>query len=245
MRGMTTDLAQCAADIAPHLDRLRMGVMRASMELGMKSGILAGAGLDPDTFTVFAMLRNAYPDRAVRVENYRAAYIYHDPEKFSVVFELMLRSGHVVEVDQTVVLSPTGRELMTKVREVGAQAANDMWGEGPHPVLALADRCVAAAATTASSGGAFWLVAPPHDEPADSEAARLAERLTCLRWHRFDAHVSAWRAKGLSATEAGELGPGPLSDDIEADTNERAGTAYAPLSPQERASLISALAALS
>jgi hypothetical protein len=244
MRRMATDLAQCAAAIAAHLDRLRLGVMRASMELGMKSGILAGAGLDPDTFTVFAMLRNAYPDRAVRVENYRAAYIYQNPAKFSDALALMLRSGHVVEVDQAVLLSPSGRELMARVRQVGAQAANEVWGEGPHPVLALADRCLAAAETTATSDGAFWLVAPPHDEPEDSPAARLAERLTCLRWHRFDAHVSVWRAKGLNATSVSELAPGALRDEIEADTNDRAGRAYAPLTSEERAALISALSAL-
>lgn len=238
---MLSESEQFAAVIAPHLDRLRLGVMRASMTLGMESGLLNGAGMDPGTFTVFAMLRNAYPDRAVPIESYRAAYVYQDPATFDSALAVMLDAGHVVADDQAVALSDSGRELIAGVRAVGARAANQLWGGGPLPVNSLADRCLAAAGRIAVPGGAFHLVAPPHDEPDDTDATRLAERLTGLRWHRFDAHVAAWTAAGLSVTAAKELESGPLHDAVEAETNRRAGPAYEALTSHERTSMLDAL----
>jgi hypothetical protein len=219
--------------------------MRAAVDLGMKSGMLAGSGLDPDTFTVFAMLRNAYPDRVVPLRNFRAAYVYHDPAKFDQALSRMIETGVVaVEQGQELTLSDSGRELMSQVRTVSAQAAEGLWGTDALPVLTLADRCLVAATSTADPDGAFHVVAPPYDGPEDSDAARLAERLTGLRFHRFDAHVAAWTSAGLTAASVNDLGPGPLRDEIEADTNERAGQAYEALTPEERATLLDGLRGL-
>ena len=219
--------------------------MRTAVDLGMKSGVLARSGLDPDTFTVFAMLRNAYPERPVPLRSYRAAYVYHDPAKFDQALSRMVDTGVVaVAPNQVLTLSDSGRELISQVRAVSAQAAEGLWGTDPLPVLPLADRCLLAASTTATPAGAFHLVAPPHDEVEDSDATRLAERLTGLRWHRFDAHVAAWTSAGLTAASVTDLGPGPLRDEIEADTNERAGQAYGALTSEERATLLEALRGL-
>lgn len=242
---MNTPLADFAADVGPQLDRLRLGVMRSAVDLGMKSGMLAGSGLDPDTVTVFAMLRNAYPDRVVPLRNFRAAYVYHDPAKFDLAHSRMVEVGVVAATPgEALTLSDSGREVMQRMRAVSAQAAEGLWGTDALPVLVLADRCLQAASATALPDGAFHVVAPPHDEPGDSDATRLAERLTGLRWHRFDAHVAAWTSAGLTAASVAELGPGPRRDEIEADTNERAGEAYGPLTPADRAFLLEALGRL-
>ena len=45
------------------------------------------------------------------------------------------------------------------------------------------------------------VMAPSFEPDGASDAALLAERLTVLRLHRFDAHVAAWRAAGLTATQ--------------------------------------------
>jgi hypothetical protein len=194
---------------------------------------------------VFAMLRNASPDRAVPLRNFRAAYVYHEPAKFDQALSRMVETGVVaVAPGEVLTLSDSGRELIWQVRAVNAQAAEGLWGTGALPVLTLVDRCLQAALTTALPHGAFHLVAPPHDEPDDSDAARLAERLTGLRWHRFDAHVAAWTSAGLTAASVRDLGPGPRRDEIEADTNERAGQAYRALTPEERATLLEALRGL-
>jgi hypothetical protein len=216
--------------------------MRAAVDAGRRSGIFAGSGLDPDTLTVFALLRNTYPDRSVPVRNFRAPFIYQDPAKFETALSRMVETGLVdIAPTRSVTLSDHGRVLITQVRDLSAQAATDLLGSGTLPVFPLADRCLLAAAATATPDGAFHLVAPPHDEPDDSDAIRLAERLTGLRWHRFDAHVAAWTSAGLSAQSVTDLGPGQERDEIEAGTNERAGQAYAVLTPDERTTLLQGL----
>ena len=116
-------------------------------------------------------------------------------------------------------LSGRGRVLISQVRGLNAPAVTDLLGSGTLPVLPLADRCLLAAAAT-----------------------RLAERLTGLRWHRFDAHVAAWTSAGLSARSVTDLGSGQDLDKIEAGTNKRAGQAYAVLTPDERTTLLQGLA---
>ncbi len=215
----------------------------------MRSGALPRSGLDPDTGRVFAMLRNAYPDRAVPLRNYRAAYVYQDPATFDGALARMIETGLVKKATpasspESVVLSASGRDLMARIRQVGAQVADGRWGRETGPLLELVDRCLTRAAETAVPEGAFHLVAPRHDEPDDSTSARLAEGLTGLRFHRFDAHVAAWRAAGFTAASITALEPGPERDQIEADTNERAGQAYAALTVGEQSSLLQGLTEL-
>ncbi|MDP1820138.1 MAG: hypothetical protein Q8K58_09650 [Acidimicrobiales bacterium] len=72
----------------------------------------------------------------------------------------------------------------------------------------------------------------------------LAERLTPLRFHRFDAHVAAGRSVGLTAETVQDLPPGDQRDVIEAETNARAGAPYEVLTPSERFELCAGLGAL-
>ncbi|HET7900802.1 MAG TPA: hypothetical protein VFL59_06405, partial [Candidatus Nanopelagicales bacterium] len=237
------ELASYAAQVGPQLDRLRLGVMKAAVELGMRSGMLRGSGLDPDAFTVFAMLRNAYPRRAVPLRNYRAAYVYQEPAAFDRALAQMI-GAQLVELSDadSVVLSAAGRDLMADVRRTGAQAAEGRWGSEVGPLLDLSDRCLVRAAESAQADGAFHLVAPPADEPDDSEAARFAERLTGLRFHRFDAHVASWAAAGFTAATIAALDPGPERDAVEGETNRRAGGPYDALTGDERTLLLEGLA---
>ncbi|MDP1806171.1 MAG: hypothetical protein Q8K72_13450 [Acidimicrobiales bacterium] len=73
---------------------------------------------------------------------------------------------------------------------------------------------------------------------------RLAERLTPLRFHRFDAHVAAWEAEGLTAQEVQTLDAGPVRDRIEEATNRLSATPYAVLDAGERVELLGGLGAL-
>jgi hypothetical protein len=72
----------------------------------------------------------------------------------------------------------------------------------------------------------------------------LAERLTPLRFHRFDAHVAAWRAAGLTVEQVVALGPGPERTAIEEATNLAAARPYEVLTPAERFDLCAGLGAL-
>jgi hypothetical protein len=200
--------------------------------------------LDPDSFTVFAMLRNAYPNRSVSIRNYRAAYVYQDPADFDAALARMVQAALIDEATELLTLSDQGRMLIAQVGAVTAQAADELWGTEPLPILPLAERCLVAAANSAAPGGAFHLVAPRYDEPDDTDATRLAERLTGLRWHRFDAHVAAWTSAGLTAAEVMDLVHGQERDEIEAGTNEQAAQPYAVLTLDERRTLIEGLQGL-
>jgi hypothetical protein len=237
---MTMSPEEYAAAISPHLDRLRLAVMRSAIDAGMRSGLLAESGLGPATFPVFAMLRNAYPDRAVALACYRAAYVYQDPAMFEAALSELLGAG-LVEASETVRLTDSGRALTSQVRALNTAAAEGLWGTDPLPVLPLADRCLTAALETMAAEGALGLVAPPNDQPGDSDASRLSERLTGLRWHRFDAHVSAWRSAGLTAAAMGELPDGEQRSAIETATNDLAGAPYAILTEAERSALLQGL----
>jgi hypothetical protein len=181
----------------------------------------------------------------VPLSSYRAAYVYQDAASVDLGLAAVKDAGLVaLDPAGSISLSDFGRALMVEVRAVGARAAEGLWGTAPLPVADLADRCLRAAEATAWAEGAFHLVAPPYDEPGGSDAARLAERLTGLRWHRFDAHVAAWTAAGLTVEAVQGLAPGPQRDEIEASTNERAGAAYADLTSEERAALLEGLRGL-
>ena len=131
---MDARLADFAAEIGPHLDRLRLGVMREPVEAGAKLGMFAGSGLDPDTLTVTAMLRNTYPDRSVPVRNLRAPFIYQEPAKFETALSRLVETRLVnIAPAKSVTLSDQGRVLISQVRGLNAQAATDFLGSGTIP----------------------------------------------------------------------------------------------------------------
>lgn len=86
--------------------------------------------------------------------------------------------------------------------------------------------------------GRAWL---PDDA---SDAARIWDASVVLRMHRADSHAIAWKEAGLTAPEIRVLPPGDARDAIERRTNELAATPWAALSPDERITLLSGLAAL-
>jgi hypothetical protein len=116
------------------------------------------------------------------------------------------------------------------------------YGELVTSLLPLAAR--ACAAVTETGGGGVRVVAPAYEPPDASPALILVEALSPLRFHRSDAHVAAWRAAGLTAEQVQQLEPGPLRQQIEAETNRRAAPPYAVLSEAERLTLLSGLGAL-
>jgi hypothetical protein len=158
-----------------------------------------------------------------------------------------LAGGSFIAADEsgTVALSDRGREAVAELYAVTARLVDELWAgheDLSNKLAALAHRAVAAAAGT--GGPAFAVMAPPWEPPDASAAMLLAERLTPLRFHRFDAHVAAWRSAGLTVETVQDLPPGDQRDEIEAETNERAGAPYEVLTPSERFELCTGLGAL-
>ena len=93
-------------------------------------------------------------------------------------------------------------------------------------------------------GGASAAMAPPYEPVGTPAGVLLFNRLAALRYYRADAHAAAWRAAGLTAAEIVTLGPGPLRDRIERETNQRAAAPYGAITEHERALFHGGLLAL-
>jgi len=132
--------------------------------------------------------------------------------------------------------------LNSSVYASGAEAAAGLWS-GNRATAAglseLAGRLVVAA--VASGGDAYAAVAPPYEPPGAGPELLLHHRLAVLRYHRADAHASAWQAAGHTVDTIRGLADGPQRERIEAETNRRAGQPYAALSAAERSRLVSGL----
>lgn len=236
-----------AAHIAPIIDRLRLAVARRTKQLSTTAGLPSDAGVGEPGFQLFMMMRDTLPDRALRSEQLGAAFLYQRPGAAASLLDELRGAGLIEDAaDSLMRLSARGRELMGRLVLVSADAVSELWGVGTSQaaqLLPLVDRALVAAAP--SGGAGFELMTPAYDAPDASAEAKLSERLAGLRFHRFDAHVAAWRAAGLTAEAVKALTPGPARDAVEADTDRRAGVAYATLDPAERLELLAGLGALS
>ena len=235
-----------AARIAPVIDRLRLAVARRAKQVATAAGVPGTAGVGEPAFQLFMMMRNTLPDRALCLEQLGAPFVYQRPGAAKARVD-ELRAADLVEgtTDARIRLSTRGRELMERLVVVGADAVTELWGSGASTapaLLPLVDRALAAAAP--SGGAGFALMSPAYDAPHATAETKLSERLAGLRFHRFDAHVAAWTAAGLTAQEVKALEPGPEREAIEAETNRRAAVAYAALDPWERLDLVAGLGAL-
>jgi hypothetical protein len=230
--------------MAPILDRLRMAVARRVPERAQD--LAAELGLTSQGMQTLSMLRNLMPDRVVDRTGIDAVFTYTPAEHVMAAIEELIGNSLITAADSgEVVLSDRGRESIAALYALTMPVIDALWAG--HEVRAdklaeLARRAVDAAAAT--GGPAFAVMAPPWAPAGASMSVLLAERLTALRFHRFDAHIAAWRSAGLTVDAVRDMPPGDRRDAIEADTNERAGAPYEALTPAERFELCAGLGAL-
>jgi hypothetical protein len=235
---------QIAARVAPVVDRLRLAVHHL-----MQGAVAATArdhGLDKQMAMVIGNLRNLAPGQAVARSAVEAVYIYAGTSAIEHGIDGLIGIGLVKEAaDSRVCLSERGQSLVSEIHSLGATAANGLWAGHEERVTALAGLAARAVHAAAVDGGDTFTLLAPSQEPADAtDAALLSERLTGLRFHRFDAHVAAWRAAGLTVDQIKALRSGPARAAIEAETNRRASTPYAALDRSERLEFLAGLGAL-
>jgi hypothetical protein len=237
--------ARVAAEIAPIIDGLRLAaagaVRRIGPELAERNGIPVGAA------AVVGMLRNTMPSRVVDVDDVLGVFLYTPGEQVRSSLDQLVAADALERVDgRGIALTDRGRAVVLEMFACMQGFVDRLW-EGHEEVVAatlpLAE--VACGAVTATGGASVRVVAPPYDPPGASMALRLIERLTPLRFHRFDAHAQAWRAEGLTAAEAQQLDAGEQRDRIERRTNALAAAPYAVLDPAQRLALVRGLATLS
>ena len=233
-----------AAAVAPMLDRLRLAVARRVPERAQ--ALATRLDLSPHGLQTLSMLRNLMPDREIDRAGSDAVFTYTPRAQVLAAGEALTEKSLITPGDRgEVVLSDRGRESVAELYALTAPIIDELWASHEdlsNKLAELARRAVAAAAAT--GGAAYAVMAPPWEPAEASMKMLLAERLTALRFHRFDAHIAAWRAVGLTVDAVRNLPPGQQRDAIEADTNERAGAAYEALTPDERFEFCAGLGAL-
>lgn len=232
---------ECAAGLAPHVDRLRIAIAAA-----VRSRLLELArthALDEVSSHVFGMLRNTMPDRTVSVADFQRVFTYQ-PAWFRPGLDALSGAGLVAESDGGVSLTDRGAGLMAELHRASAAAAEALWSDAAHVVAVACELTGRALASVPPRGGAYAVLAPPYVPPHASAAARLGEHLSSVRFHRFDAHIDAWTSRGLTVEGVQQLDDAVLRDAIEADTNERDGGLWSVLDASERSTLVTSLAGL-
>src|SRR5664279_3388020 len=229
---------------APVIDRLRLAIHRATQ--GWAAGMARERGLDRPMGMVIGNLRNLAPGRVIARSSVLSVFVYQGPSVVNSGIDGLIRAGLLNDVgDDLVCLSERGVELAAEIHARGDEVAGELWSGQDQRVAVLADLASRALRAAAADGGdAFAVMVPLAEPPRATEAALLAERLTGLRFHRFDAHVAAWRSAGLTVDDIKNLPRGPERNTIELDTNRRAATAYEVLDPAERLDFLAGLAAL-
>jgi hypothetical protein len=232
---------QVAEVIAPLIDRLRLAIAGAvrdvAPELAQRNAIPVGAA------PVLGMLRNTMPGRVVDVDDIVGVFLYLPEEQVRSSVDQLIAAGALRTHDERgVVLTDLGQAVLLEVFASMGAFVDRLW-EGRDDVVAATfpSADVACRAVTATGGAAVRVVAPPYDPPGASMALRLIERLTPLRFHRFDAHARAWREEGLTAVEVQQLAAGEQRDRIERRTNDLAAAPYAALNADQRLELLAGL----
>ena len=233
-----------AGAIAPVIDRVRIGIARQIPERA--ASLLERLGLGTPAAYVLGMLRNTMPDRAVSHDAVYAVHLYTPRSDVDASLDRLGRAGLVEPADtDSLRLTGLGREVVEEMLRITADIVDTLWAGHEATVATLDPITARAAAAAQETGGPASTVMMPAYEPAGaSQALLVAERLTPLRFHRFDAHARAWQEAGLTVEGIQSLGPGPERDAIEHATNRYAAPPYAVLDDDERFSLLAGLAAL-
>jgi hypothetical protein len=236
------DVGGFAAVIAPVIDRLRLGITERVIPKMMPVATRFQFGEEGGR--TMAVLRNVGGGRTVAVADLEAVFRYLPTAEVAKGIE-QLRGAGLVDHDgaDRLAITGDGREVLGEFRHHCAAVAAELWPDDAR--LAQLDRIAGRAVDAARrTAGPAFSVLDPGSEISTEVPGRLAERLTALRFHRFDCHVAAWTAAGLTVEQVTQLAPGPVRDGIEADTNQSASDAYAVLDDAERLSLLAGLAAL-
>jgi len=237
---------QMAALIAPVIDRLRLSSYRMTMQRAKT--VAESNALERPTMMMLGYLRNLVPNRVVTRSDVQALFTYQaDQEDALKPLDVIVKLGLVEDQGaDRIRLTKAGCDLALQLHNLSDGVVTELWSEHARRVttlLLLAERAVRAGA--ADGGQAFQLMLPPNASDAGlSPAGSLAEQLTGLRFHRFDAHIAAWRSVGLRPDQIKALKDGSARDAIEADTNRRAATPYTALTRAERLEFLAGLAAL-
>ncbi len=246
---VVADLVDIAPDryasfVAPVIERLTLAAVNLAIARAAGSSVPSAA--PADAMRMLGQLRTALLARPVTGEGLAAIYRYRDPADVQRDVEALRAAGLVERAgDDTVQASERGRMMLTQMNNVIATVSDELWAERKGSLAELGDLAGRLVQTGLATGGkAYTTMAPPY-EPLDASAGLLLHsRLSVLRYHRQDAHATAWQAAGLTSTTIRQLPAGAEREAIEAETNRRDAAPYSSLTPDERLAFLAGLGAL-
>ena len=233
--------AAFAAEIAAEIDRAFVGAMRRAPARGGRE-ISARHGGRPATGCLVEFRTSlAWPGRVVTWRQFAAVTRYRDAVAERAALDVQAGHGTLAVDGAGISATASGRAFLTELfAHQSALMAQD-WPD----VAGLVDLVGAILDAAAGSGGdAFAAMAPPYEPPGMSAGGLLLNRLGTLRYHRADAHATAWRAAGLTAAEIQALPAGPERAAIEAETDRLAAPPFSALADADRRALLAGLRAL-
>jgi hypothetical protein len=237
-----------AALVAPAVDRVLLGAMRAARDSHAEVVQRYGGPTATGCLVEFRT-RLAAPGGTVSTSGFAAVTRYRDPVECRRLLDKQIAHGMLHRTEHGFRATDRGRAFLAEVHDLHATVTADLWADHTDRVLTLVDllgRAVSAALELTPDGpdGAFLTLAPPHEPDASPPGVLLLDRLDTLRHHRADAHAAAWQAAGHTAQSITRLTTGPERQAIEQQTNRLAALPFTPLSPTDRLTLLSHLAAL-
>jgi hypothetical protein len=233
-----------AALVAPEIDRLRVAIMQRAV--GPAIELANAIGLSDEGGRIAAMLRNTLPQRVVTDEQVQVLFRYVPTETVDTGIGDALAAGVLTRPNRGKLhFTPRGQRLAIDVYRATEALVKELWAQNIKQLEALMPLTAKALAAAVPTGGpAFSVVATPYEPEGASPAMIVAERLTPLRFHRFDAHIEAWQQAGMSVEEVQSLTDGPRREAVEEQTNRLSAAPYAALDPWERVEMIGGLGAL-
>jgi len=217
-----------AGRVAREIDRVFVSSMALARDNGGRDLVDRYGGPEEVGWLVEFRTSLAWPDRLVTWPQFVAVTRYRG--------RVEIGGGGIVRSAKGFTASAHGAAFLVELYKLHSE----LFAGSPR-LNELAGRVLDAAAATGRE--AFAAMAPPFEPAGMSAGGLLVNRLGTLRYHRADAHASAWRAAGLTAEEIQALPPGPARDAIEADTDRAAAVPYSVLSPEERTELLQGLEA--
>ena len=176
-----------AAALAPIIDRLRLAIARRAPEAAHH--LLTDFGLSVRGLQTLAMLRNTMPDRVIGKGQVFDVFLYTPQTAVADSIGELTAGGLVDELTgDRLRLSPAGRWCVAGLYACTSAIVDDLWSDHAALVSTLVPVAAQAAAAAEATGGrAFAVMAPAYEPDGVSAAMLLAERLTPLRFHRFDS----------------------------------------------------------
>ena len=204
----------------------------------------------------------AWPIGVVTARGIAETSRYRDPATVDAELAAAVERGSIArDADGSVHATAGGHVFLDDLYATQEAALAAHW-DGRDPVvfrLAAATSTLldAAIARPVMPDGAFAAMTPNWEPPGIGPSVLLLNRLSAMRYHRSDAHATAWRAAGLTATDMVALQESATHsattdesvrarrDAIEARTNEISAAAFDAVDPADRAGFVRDLQSLS